>query len=99
MNQKSVASLDAPDMTDYGDMNITPVNLKTGEDDYLAVMKTENFADVTILLIYKSDRTLIYEEVLSKVSLGLLAVDLDGDGVDSLLVGTDGAVIKYDYTG
>jgi len=94
LEQELVWTLSAPDCDDYGELRVVHAELSENQPEYICIIKNNPFNENSVLYIYSSAGTLVYEEVFSSTGLGLLAVDIDGDGLDNLLVAVEGNAWK-----
>jgi hypothetical protein len=91
-------SLKAPDATDMADIWATPVALRAGAPAYLAATLVFSEASKSVLYVYDSAGSLVYQEVLPGRCEAVAALPL-GTGAEALLVGGEGTVTKYAWTG
>jgi len=91
----TVARFDAPDCGSLGHARGTTVRLKKDEPEYFAaVVEFKQWAR-SLLYVYDSAQTLVYQEVLPESSASIAAVALGTPGAEALLVGGDGKVWEY----
>lgn len=91
----TAAQFDAPDCASRGMARGTPVRLKIGEPEYLAVLVEFRNWDRSVLYVYDSDKKLVYQEVLDEVCPLIAAVSLGDEKAECLLIGGEGKVWKY----
>jgi len=65
-------------------------------DLYVACLTENVTAGGLSLYIWGPDDSLYAEEQLDERSWGLCAVDLDGDGIDTILIGQENRIMRYD---
>ena len=95
LDGKVVAQFKAPHCGMFGEARGTPVRLRAGQPDYLAVLASFITWDRSLLYVYQPDGTLVYQEVLLGTSDAIAAVPLDGSNREAILVGGQERVWKY----
>jgi uncharacterized protein YodC (DUF2158 family) len=92
---RPVAQFTAPNCGTLGHARGTTVRLKKDEPEYFAaVVEFKQWAR-SLLYVYDSAQTLVYQEVLPESSPSIAAVALDKSGAEALLVGGNGKVWEY----
>lgn len=77
----------------------TPVKLSNDQLEYLAVIVDFENWKRAILYIYDPAKNLVYQEILPESSAAIAAISLDDSGKESLLIGGEGKVWKYQFKG
>lgn len=96
MNGKTVAQLPAPESkTDTAEAKGTPVHFAEGAPFYAGIVRYKQWAR-TLLYIYDNQNHIVYDEVIDH-ECGALQTIVEPNGSESLLLGCDGAVVKYSH--
>jgi hypothetical protein len=96
---KTVAKFKAPDSGKLGEARGTPVRLKAGQADYLAVAVSYPVWHRAILYLYDPGGKLVYQEILPEACDSIAALALGGGDREVVLLGGQGKVWKYELTG
>jgi hypothetical protein len=91
----TLAALDAPDAGTLGHARGTPVRLRAGEAESLAVIVDFQNWSLSVLYVYGPDKKLAYQEIIPDSCKSLAALPRDGTELDDVLVGGTGMVWKY----
>ena len=95
----TVATRVAPRATRTFDAYGTPVRGKADQAELFAVVGTYAPWKRSVLYVYAPDGALLYQEILADVCAGIAALPALDGRPDSLLVGCDGVVWRYDLPG
>jgi len=91
---KVLANLTAPDAPQLGAARATPVKLHAGQPAFFAVLVDVQTWNRALLYLYDAQGQLVYEESLPERAQALAALP-ESNGAESLLVGGEGRVWKY----
>lgn len=92
---KAAAKFDAPRCGSLGHARGTAVKLERSEPEYLAVVVEFTNWERSILYLYDSTRTLVYQEIIPERCASIAAMSLDRSDTEVLLVGGEGKVWEY----
>lgn len=93
---KTIAKYDAPDCRDLGEARGTVVKLTKNQAPYLAVAVEFRHWKRTLLYVYDSSKSLIYQENIPSACASIAALQKQNSSEESLLVGCDNTILKYD---
>ena len=96
---KAVAKLKAPESGELGEARGTPVRLRAGQADYLAVAVSYPVWHRAILYLYDPNGKLVYQEILPEACDSIAALALGRADREVILGGGRGEVWKYELTG
>lgn len=97
---KTIATVDAPGLDkEVWDCLATYVRLEKGEPDYLAVIASYDGWNRAVLYVYDHEKKLVYEEVTLGTHKSILAVLRGNAGAESLLLGSNEWLWRYDAAG
>jgi hypothetical protein len=93
-----LATLDAPKCeASTAKLWGTPVKLRDNEPEYFAVIADYiGLLDRASLYVFNPERKLVYQEILPESCRSIAAVSLADPAKESILVGCDGKILKYD---
>ncbi len=92
----TVAEFTAPSCRQIGYPAGTSVQLQAGQPSHFAVVVNFTQWRRSILYVFDSSKKLVYEEVLAEPCQSVAAIKLGKTGAESLLVGGEGRVLRYD---
>lgn len=93
-----VIQLKAPGSNGAWKVKGTPVKLKNSDREYFAAVVQLSLPSKSLLYVYDPEGTLIYQETTSESYTSIAAVSLDESRVESIIVGGNGKVWRYDIT-
>jgi len=93
---KAVARFDAPKCGVLGEPRGVLVKLTANQLPYLAVIVSYPTGVASVLCIYDAARKLVYQEVLGEGCAAIAAMATGKPGAQSLLIGGEGKVLRYD---
>ena len=93
------AKLAAPSCRMLGNVSGTPFEPQPGKPGYLAVLASYQQWNRSALWLFDSKKQLVYEEVLPENCTALAALRLGSSQAETLLVGGNGTVTRYDFKG
>jgi FG-GAP-like repeat len=94
----TVASLPAPRARTTLDAVGTPVRARADQAEFFAVVGTYSPWKRSVLYVHAPSGALLYEEILPDVCAGVAALPALDGGPESLLLGCDGLVWRYDLS-
>jgi hypothetical protein len=92
---KTVAQFKAPRAGSLGDARGLPVKLYRNKPECLAVVVEFENWDRSIIYVYDSKGTLLYQEILPEACASIGGITLDRSGAETILVGGNGRVWQY----
>jgi len=92
---KTVAQFKAPKCGTLGHARGTPVKIRSGQPEYLAVIVEFRNWQKSILYVYNPAGKLVYQEILSEACASIAAVSLDKSERETILIGGVGKVWQY----
>jgi len=94
----TVASLPAPRARTALDAVGTPVRVRADQAEFFAVVGTYSPWKRSVLYVHAPSGALLYEEILPDVCAGVAPLPALDGGPESLLLGCDGLVWRYDLS-
>ncbi len=94
---KLLARLDAPKCeASPAKLWGTPVKLRDNEPEYFAVIANYGILDRASFYVFNPEGKLVYHEILPESCKSITAVSLTDPAKESILVGGDGKILRYD---
>lgn len=91
----TAAQFNAPRCGKLGDGRGTPVKLRDDQPEYLAVIVDFQNWNRAVLYVYDSTKTLVFQEIMPESCASIAAMPLADSETETLLIGGEGKVWKY----